>query len=104
MWPRKIPMCGSAHATAKSAAPTAAALTARFVVFSEASFEQREPLGEDHVLVGELRHHRRVVQEHDEDEERRDRDRDAERGHRSSKGTTLRRKIPTRRASRTFAM
>ena len=34
--------------------------------------EQREPLGEDHVLVGELRDHGRVVQQHREDEERRD--------------------------------
>jgi GDP-L-fucose synthase len=36
--------------------------------------EQRQPLGEDHILVGELRDHGRVVEQHREDEQRRDRE------------------------------
>ena len=41
--------------------------------FAQLLLEQREPLGEDRVLVGEPRDHRRVVQQHDQDEERTDR-------------------------------
>ena len=31
--------------------------------------DQREPLREDHVLVGQLRDHRRVMQQHEQDAE-----------------------------------
>ena len=41
--------------------------------------QQRQPLGQDHVLVGELRDHRRVVQQHEQDEEDPDREQDCRR-------------------------
>ncbi len=44
------------------------------VALADPPLEQRELLREDHVLVGELGDHRRVVQQHREDEERRDRE------------------------------
>src|SRR4051812_30771294 len=37
---------------------------------AETAFEQREPLREDAILVGELRDHGRVMQEQQQDEER----------------------------------
>ena len=42
-------------------------------------FQQRQPLGEQRVLVVELREHGRVVQQHDDDEQRRDREQDRRR-------------------------
>ena len=41
---------------------------------AELELEQRDALREDHVLVGDLREHRRVVEQHGEHEEQRDRE------------------------------
>ena len=51
----------------------------RRLLIGQTRLEQREPLREDRVLVGEPRDHRRVVQQHGEDEERRDGEEDRRR-------------------------
>jgi hypothetical protein len=50
-------------------------VAARFAA-RDALLEERQPLGEDRGLVGELRDDRRVVQQHEQDEERGDREQD----------------------------
>ena len=55
----------------RSAEPVEATPRPALALGPDALLEQREPLRQDHVLVGELRDHGRVVQQHGEDEERR---------------------------------
>ncbi len=62
--------CGAARTACPAGRGPLGVVRAR--LHPDALLEQGEPLRQDHVLVGELRDHRRVVEQHGEDEERRD--------------------------------
>ncbi len=70
--------------------PGVAARRARARHAAQPLLEQRHALREDRVLVGELRDHRRVVQQHEQDEERRDGE--------QHRGRVRRRRRPSRRS------